>query len=228
MSSEKGSKPLPATRFVQLIQSHTRLEAAVFDVTWEPGCRHTFVAATKNEAIHYVDTRAVGRTQTLYKSPMGSCSATSYRDSDAASHAMARVAFDPRNPYLLATLQLNDNVVRVLDTRNPGFFVAELIAHDEDVNGIAWRGWDNSGQTLSLRGPSLATVSDDCRVLLWDTEELTTPAGAEGTGKGKGRVWRGTPTHESILPEAAENVAWGVDNDYLAVTMGSRIRCMRI
>jgi WD40 repeat protein len=211
-----------------LIQSYDRLEAPVYDVTWEPGCRHTFVAATQDEAIHYVDTRAVGQLRTLYVSATGSSGAAGYRESEPASHAMARVAFDPRNPYLLAALQLNDNIVRLLDTRRPGHLVAELDAHDESVNGIAWRGSTSSEQTTGSRGPSLATVSDDCRVLLWDTDAISSPADMDGKWKSKGRLWRGAPTHGSILPEAAENVAWGVDNDFLAVTMGSRIRCMRI
>lgn len=204
----------------------------VFDVAWSPGCHQTFVAATGNGAIHCVDTRAIGETTILYNgaSPATTPSSAGCKDSEVGqdSTAIARVAFDPDNPHLLATLQLNSSTVRILDTRNPGFFIAELNGHAGDVNGIAWRGASSSAKTERQRGPSLATVSDDSQVLLWDPIEIDTQAHMSTSAKGKGRIWRGLASASSEVPDPIENVAWGVDNDYLAVTMGSRIRCMRL
>lgn len=208
------------------------MEREVFDVTWQPGCMNTFVAATGNAAIHLLDMRSVGQTTILYKPPSPSTSPASvgHRQSQGGqtSHPMARVAFDPANPHLLACLQLNDNIVSVLDVRRPGFFVAEMMGHGENVNGLAWRGLSSWDEPLAPRGASLATVSDDCTVLLWDPSQIDSQAEPDGNTKGKGRVWRGSPSAVSEVPDPVENVAWGVDNDYLAVTMGSRIRCMRI
>lgn len=207
----------------------------VFDVAWSPGCQRTFVAATGNGAVHRVDTRAIGATQILYnrQSPSSTPSPGDREvpEPDEDSCAIVRLAFNPSNPHLLATLQLNSSTIRILDTRKPGVFSAELNGHGGYVNGIAWRGCSDANKAGEARGATLATVSDDCQVLLWDAAQIDTidtQAHTPTDPKGKGRLWDGRPSAVCEVPYPVENVAWGVDNDYLAVTMGSRIRCMRL
>lgn len=147
-----------------------------------------------------------------------------------SSAAIAKVSFNPANPNMLACLQLNDTTVRILDIRNPQFFFAELTGHMETVNGFAWRTYNATTNPSAEKfgGPTLATVADDCQVLLWDASQMDAHPITSDPPKGKGKVWRGRPKAACEVPDPIENIAWGVDNDYLAITMGSHIRCMRI
>lgn len=72
---------------------------------------------------------------------------------------LLRLATSPHDTQLLATFASDSNIIRILDTRQPGQALLELRGHGGSVNCVEW--------SPTRRG-HLATGGDDCQVLLWD------------------------------------------------------------
>lgn len=85
---------------------------------------------------------------------------------------LLRIATSPHDTQLLATFAQDSNVIRILDTRQPGQALLELRGHGGAVNCIDW--------SPTRRG-QLASGGDDCQVLLWDLMSQQQTNGAPQT-----------------------------------------------
>jgi WD repeat-containing protein 68 len=71
---------------------------------------------------------------------------------------LLRLAASPHDIHLLATFSQDSNIIRILDTRQPGQALLELRGHSASVNCIEW--------SPDRRG-ALASGADDSLVLIW-------------------------------------------------------------
>ena len=90
---------------------------------------------------------------------------------------LLRLAASPHDTHLLATFAQDSNVIRVLDVRQPGQALLELRGHGGSLNCVEWS---------PLRRGTLASVGDDCQVLVWDLINSTTGVNAGPSVNGAG------------------------------------------
>lgn len=150
---------------------------------------------------------------------------------------LLRLAFNPTDPNTLAVIHADNNLISILDVRSPGLPLAELHSHAGPVNGIAWCGTSgtvgtsangHAGDHTDGGNAMLASVSDDHQVLLWDLLRPN-PQGESGQRKPQPMPRPiGLPNAAYNAPRQIDSVAWGAGRDYLAITMGNTVRCLRV
>lgn len=202
--------------------SHDR---EVFDVAWAPNSKDIFASVGADGSVRSFDLRQLDHSTILYESP-------SVDGSRLRGSPLLRLAFNPTDPNSVAVIHADSPVVTILDVRSPGLAVAELRSHASAVNGIAWQG-GLSGSGSPVNGYAdyaetgsalLASVSDDCQVLLWDLHHPNTQAGAK---QALPRQY-GLANSASSAPAPIDNVVWGSGREYIGIAMGNTVRCMRV
>ncbi|KAF5351690.1 hypothetical protein D9756_007421 [Leucocoprinus leucothites] len=155
-----------STAITQLI-AHDR---EVYDVAWLPGSTDIFVSVGADGSLRAFDLRALDHSTILYETPVpknppppNASPSTSARP---LTSPLLRIAFNPLDSNYMSTFHMDGCDVQILDMRSPGQPVMELRGHIAPINGLGWG---------SAEQPLLATVADDCQVLLWDIMDHAQP-----------------------------------------------------
>lgn len=128
------------TAVTQLI-AHDR---EVFDVAWLPGSTDIFTSVGADGSLRAFDLRSLEHSTILYETTTGKSRAAaaagvqSSPSTRSGSAALLRIAFNPNDANYMATFHLDSADVQMLDMRSPGQPVAELRAHQGEVNAIGW------------------------------------------------------------------------------------------
>lgn len=114
----------------------------VYDVAWLPGSTDIFTSVGADGSLRAFDLRSLEHSTILYETPTGKPRpAAGVRGSPSTrsgSAALLRIAFNPNDANYMATFHLDSADVQMLDMRSPGQPVAELRAHQGEVNAIGW------------------------------------------------------------------------------------------
>ncbi|KAJ1964901.1 hypothetical protein GGI12_001132 [Dipsacomyces acuminosporus] len=167
---------------IETQQAKTQLIAhdrEVFDVAFVAGSQDVFASAGADGSIRMFDLRSLEHSTILYETPptvAPSSSDThivdsSYYSENAGAPAARMASFTPPllrlscnaiDPNYIATFALDSQVVNILDVRNPGSAVMQLVGHHAPISAITW----------SPSSPSqLCSAGADSRVLVWDIRQ---------------------------------------------------------
>jgi len=216
----------------------------VYDVAWLPHSTDSFVSVGADGSLRAFDLRSLEHSTILYESPPLSShqpgpddmittpSTLTGASTSRASPPLARVMFSPTDSNYIAMFHLDSAKVTIIDMRTPGRPLAELVAHQGNVNAIGWGQCD---------GATIATAGDDHQLLLWDLS---------GSVMSPHRI---APTDITNLPPPGEvrdpvlaytapgeinSLAWsfpmvggmwgGTPVEWVAVTEGRTMRALRV
>ncbi|KAJ2233522.1 hypothetical protein FB645_003540 [Coemansia sp. IMI 203386] len=171
---------------VETQQAKTQLIAhdrEVFDVSFVTGSQDVFASAGADGSIRMFDLRSLEHSTILYEAPAAMAPSTSdpalgdgsYYPDTAAGVPNARMAsFVPPllrlscnalDPNYIATFALDSPRVNIIDVRNPGSAVVQLVGHQAPIHAISWN------PTSSTQ---LCSAGADSRVLVWDIQQTLT------------------------------------------------------
>ncbi|KAK2598416.1 hypothetical protein N8I77_011836 [Diaporthe amygdali] len=140
----------------------------VYDVRFCANSVDVFVSCGQDGSVRMFDLRSLEHSTIIYEptgkedrvdANGGKMSPTLAQQTMSNPPPLLRIATSPHDTQLLATFAQDSNVIRILDTRQPGQALLELRGHGGAVNCIDW--------SPTRRG-QLASGGDDCQVLLWD------------------------------------------------------------
>ncbi|SSD58467.1 uncharacterized protein SCODWIG_00228 [Saccharomycodes ludwigii] len=159
------------------------------------------------------------------------------------STSLLRLETSPFDFNIIATIMQDSNKILLLDMRYPGTPVAIMNAHVSTVNSIKWH---------PTRKNILASCSDDCQVLIWDTNRSSvTAANTATTTKNamNNGVDAGTTGSETVIPpslcyndslnEEINNLSWrgssgstnsntgGKNDDWLGLVRGKYFQSVK-
>ena len=120
----------------------------VYDIAFARGV-DTFASVGADGSVRQFDLRNLEHSSILYESP-------------GDFTPLLRLAWNKVNPYFLAALAMDSNVVMILDIRGPPIPVTELSGHQNSVNALAWS--PNSAYHI-------CTAGDDNQALIWDLQK---------------------------------------------------------
>lgn len=201
----------------------------VYDVCWSTSSREIFASVGADGSVRIFDLRSLDHSTILFEA--------NNLPVTGQPPALLRLKFNPVDPNYLAVSSACGTEVHLLDVRSPGVPVVELKAHASNVNGLAW----------SPDGNLLGSCGDDCQVLIWDfdgvpnlIETSTNPlkGGSSTNPTSNTRSSTSNTPHTKVMrdPLFAYNslqeinsITWSVAyRDWLAVSMGKKIRCLRV
>ncbi|KUI70357.1 hypothetical protein VM1G_06251 [Cytospora mali] len=200
----------------------------VYDVRFCANSVDVFVSCGQDGSVRMFDLRSLEHSTIIYEPTGkedrvdvngGKMSPTLAQQTMTHPPPLLRLATSPHDTQLLATFAQDSNIIRILDTRQPGQALLELRGHGGAVNCVDW--------SPSRRG-QLASGADDCQVLLWDlmSQQQT----------------NGTPQSDSVRSPAASwqceyevgNLGWvphvpnDESGDWLGVSAGRGIWGVRM
>ncbi|GHJ87837.1 hypothetical protein NliqN6_4239 [Naganishia liquefaciens] len=175
-----------STALTQLI-AHDR---SVYDVSFLPMSKDVFLSVGADGSLRAFDLRALEHSTILYETP--SAKAPSPPNASASNHPrhqatdssasaiptkpLARISFSQKEQHYLAIFGFGDTAASILDMRNPGVPVAELIGHQKGLSAV---GWGCESRASHGGGGWVATCGDDSQLLLYDlTSSLPYPTSA--------------------------------------------------
>lgn len=153
----------------------------VYDVRFCANSVDVFVSCGQDGSVRMFDLRSLEHSTIIYEptgkedrvdANGGKMSPTLAQQTMSNPPPLLRIATSPHDTQLLATFAQDSNVIRILDTRQPGQALLELRGHGGAVNCIDW--------SPTRRG-QLASGGDDCQVLLWDLMSQQQTNGAPQT-----------------------------------------------
>lgn len=165
---------------IEAQQAKTQLIAhdrEVFDVSFVTGSQDVFVSAGADGSIRMFDLRSLEHSTILYEAPAAVASAAegslgdpSYGVPSNARMAsfvppLLRLSCNAVDPNYIATFALDSPRVTVIDVRNPGSTVVQLVGHQGPIHAVSW----------SPSSPTqLCSAGADSRVLVWDINQALT------------------------------------------------------
>ena len=244
------------TAVTQLI-AHDR---EVYDVSWLPGSTDIFTSVGADGSLRAFDLRSLEHSTILYETPSGkpraAAGGTGSPSTRSGSAALLRIAFNPNDANYMATFHLDSADVQMLDMRSPGQPVAELRAHQGEVNAIGWGNSDS--HLLSSAGKfhfyALNTfelhalvLGSDGQLLIWDLS----PSSLSSRNAGQSRASRSErksskniitdPILTYSVPGELCNLAWSPPmpsfsvigahvqgGDWIATVNGKSLRCLKV
>jgi WD repeat-containing protein 68 len=204
-------------------------------VAWSPASAKVFASAGADGSVRSFDLRALETSTILYDHESASNHTNVSDTKRGRGVPLLRLAFNPTDPNTLAVIHADNHIISILDVRSPGLPLAELHSHTAAVNGIAWCGSTVSNTSNGISNEyqdngnaMLASISDDHQVLLWDLLRPN-PQGEPGQRKPQPLPRPiGLPNAAYNAPRQIDSVAWGAGREYLAITMGNVVRCLRV
>lgn len=129
-------------------------DSEVYDVSFVANSVDVFASVGADGSVRVFDLRSLDHSTIIYEptNPV----------------PLLRIAANPFDPNILATVAHNSSRIHILDIRVPGVPLTTLDGHTRAVNSISWApGTGKNGYKRHL----LASSGDDCQVLLWDTTD---------------------------------------------------------
>lgn len=231
-----------STAITQLI-AHDR---EVYDVAWLPGSTDIFVSVGADGSLRAFDLRSLEHSTILYETPapknVPPPSSSPSQSARPHTSPLLRIAFNPADSNYMSTFHQDGQDIQILDMRSPGQPVMELHAHRAPVNALGWSSTDN---------PLLATVADDCQLLLWDiVPYMQVPAASprnasSGLSSPRPDVKKRIVT-DPVMAYTAQseisNLAWSpqiagmnmptghstAPGEWIAITMGKSIKVLKV
>ncbi|KAJ2515943.1 hypothetical protein GGI11_001238 [Coemansia sp. RSA 2049] len=167
---------------IETQQAKTQLIAhdrEVFDVSFVSNSQDVFVSAGADGSIRMFDLRALEHSTILYEAPAAVAPSSSdpnigdlsyYPENSGIPSArlasftppLLRLSCNAIDPSYIATFALDSHTVNIIDIRNPGSAVVNLVGHQGPIHAVSW----------SPTSPSqLCSAGADSRVLVWDIHQ---------------------------------------------------------
>ncbi|KZS98391.1 WD40 repeat-like protein [Sistotremastrum niveocremeum HHB9708] len=209
----------------------------VYDVAWLPSSTDIFCSVGADGSLRAFDLRSLEHSTILYETPAPKTAPSAIPPSSSArppSAPLLRIAFNPSDHNFMATYHLDSPDVHILDMRSPGQPVVELKGHRRQVNALGFSQSD---------GGSLATVGDDCQLLLWDLSNIPpapSPQASRGTDTKRMKytepylAWSGQSEINNIawspqLPRFTLSNGFSTSqSEWVAIAMGKSVKCLRV
>ncbi|KAI9889096.1 MAG: hypothetical protein M1814_005820 [Vezdaea aestivalis] len=205
----------------------------VFDVRFCANSVDVFVSCGADGSVRMFDLRSLEHSTIIYEPSdktdkdgtpnSGRMSPTTAQQTMSYAPPLLRLAASPHDTHLLATFSQDSNIIRILDSRQPGQALLELRGHSAAVNCIEW--------SPTRRG-NLATGADDSLVLIWDLinpANSAAPAVGSSINGGSGTDNGRTPTSSWRCDYEVGNLSWAPQSaltssgDWLGVSGGRGI-----
>lgn len=129
-------------------------DSEVYDVSFVAHSVDVFASVGADGSVRVFDLRSLDHSTIIYEptNPV----------------PLLRIAANPFDPNILATVAYNSSRIHILDIRVPGVPLTTLDGHTRPVNSIVWApGAGKNGYKRHI----LASSGDDCQVLLWDVTD---------------------------------------------------------
>ncbi|TCD65605.1 hypothetical protein EIP91_002452 [Steccherinum ochraceum] len=231
-----------ATAITQLI-AHDR---EVYDVAWLPGSTDIFVSVGADGSLRAFDLRSLEHSTILYETPapknVPPPSSSPSQSARPHTSPLLRIAFNPADSNYMSTFHQDGQDIQILDMRSPGQPVMELHAHRAPVNALGWNSTDN---------PLLATVADDCQLLLWDIVPYMQVPAASPRNASSGLSSPRPDVKKRVIADPImaytgqseiSNLAWSpqiagmtlptghstAPGEWIAITMGKTIKALKV
>jgi WD repeat-containing protein 68 len=170
--------------------------------------KDVFLSVGADGSLRAFDLRALEHSTILYETPASGPSSPpmasgagqsrhqasdSTTSTSAPNKPLARISFSQKEQHYLAIFGFGDTAASILDMRNPGVPVAELVGHQKGLSAVGWGcesrashgggGWvatcGKSELCKSRPNPDPIFLGDDSQLLLYDlTSSLPYPASA--------------------------------------------------
>jgi WD repeat-containing protein 68 len=113
--------------------------------------KDVFLSVGADGSLRAFDLRALEHSTILYETPaaqaasppMTSASQSRHQASDSTTSTtpnkpLARISFSQKEQHYLAIFGFGDTTASILDMRNPGVPVAELVGHQKGLSAVGW------------------------------------------------------------------------------------------
>lgn len=114
--------------------------------------KDVFLSVGADGSLRAFDLRALEHSTILYETPaaqapsppMTSASQSRHQASDSTTSTsvpnkpLARISFSQKEQHYLAVFGFGDKTCSILDMRNPGVPVAELVGHQKGLSAVGW------------------------------------------------------------------------------------------
>ncbi|KXS17492.1 WD-repeat protein GhTTG1 [Gonapodya prolifera JEL478] len=140
-------------------QAKTQLIAhdkEVYDVAFARGT-DIFASVGADGSVRMFDLRSLDHSTIMYETPPHATSQVGA----AENPALLRLSWNKQDPNYMATFQVDDNQVILLDVRVPAVPVTHLQGHRANVNAIQW-----SPSSTDM----LCSAGDDSQALVWQVD----------------------------------------------------------
>ncbi|EGR30663.1 WD repeat protein [Ichthyophthirius multifiliis] len=132
------------TVFTQLI-AHDK---EVYDISFSSD-KNLFASVGADGSARQFDLRNLEHSTVLYETEN--------------NNPLLKLAWNRNDPHYIAVIEMDQNYVTLLDTRNPLQPICKFNNHKDCVNGLAWAPQSSS---------HICTVGDDHQSLIWDLTEM--------------------------------------------------------
>lgn len=176
----------------QTIRTHLIThDSDVYDVAFLAHSPHLFVSVGADGSARLFDLRSLDSSTYIFEHPK--------------STPLVRVAANPVDSNILATIAAESNSIYTIDIRAPRNPVRVLQGHGAPVNSISWAPPCASGNML-------VSGSDDCQILIWDLSMTEVQP-----------IWGSFPDRQEV-----NNVLWSPSGQWLAAIGGKTLQGVRI
>lgn len=173
----------------------------VYDVTFIAGSTDIFTSVGADGSVRVFDLRSLDHSTIIYE--------------PSKPIPLLRIASNPCDRNMLATIAADSNKIFILDIRAPGVPLTALEGHQKSINSIAWSPSYPASNKMGSSRNILASSSDDCQVLLWDMSSTNSSIS--------------NPLISAYTDSAeVNNVTWSASGEWLGAVSGRGIQGVRV
>lgn len=206
-------------------QARTQLIAhdkEVYDVAFTAGSTDLFASVGSDGSVRLFDLRALEHSTIVFESPTPSSNPVatdnllglhrpSNSPTDSSPAPLLRLSACGMDANYLATFAQHSNAIHILDIRQPGSPILELVAHAAPVSAVQWA--PNSRNLI-------ASCGDDSQVLVWDCNNATTGTNGVTTCQDPVLAW----TAESEV----NNLSWNGEGDRIIAAYAKTVQVLKL
>ncbi|KAJ3337631.1 ddb1 and cul4 associated factor 7 [Gonapodya sp. JEL0774] len=190
-------------------QAKTQLIAhdkEVYDVAFARGT-DIFASVGADGSVRMFDLRSLDHSTIMYETPSPGSPQNSV---STENPALLRLSWNKQDPNYMATFQVDDSQVILLDVRVPAVPITHLQGHRANVNGIQWS---------PTSAEYLCSVGDDSQALVWKIDA--------------GTHTKGQPTTVPAMVYDAEaevnSLHWNsAMTDWVSIACGSTVQAVKL
>lgn len=177
-------------------------DSEVYDVGFIANSVDIFASVGADGSVRVFDLRSLDHSTIIYEPQQPA--------------PLLRIATNPQDRNLLATIAQDSSKIYVLDIRSPGVPMAILDGHLKSVNAISW------APVGTHRRHILATCGDDCQTLIWDTTSVSGTVAGTTTSRVLSPISSYTDSTE------INQVGWNSTGDWVGVICGRGFQGVRL